>query len=127
MAVCILGFAFEMLIATLVYLFYLFTWAGWSAWMPQFLANEKHLGFQTTASYLAIWMFFAIFAYAVCGWLCDLFGRRYVIPAFVLPASILLVVVVLPACTDVSVRSAGDDAQGIGGLCRRKDLICRPV
>src|SRR5262249_5511205 len=26
------------------------------------------------------------------GWLCDLFGRRFVIPAFVLPASILLVV-----------------------------------
>jgi MFS family permease len=83
----------EMLIATLIYLFYLFTWAGWSAWMPQFLANEKHLGFQTAAGYLAIWMFFAIFAYAVCGWLCDLFGRRYVIPAFVLPASILLVVI----------------------------------
>jgi MFS family permease len=81
----------EMLIATLVYFFYIFTWAGWSAWMPQFLANEKHLGFQTTASYLSVWMFFAIFAYAVCGWLCDLFGRRYVIPAFVLPAAILLV------------------------------------
>jgi fucose permease len=83
----------EMLIATLVYFFYIFTWAGWSAWMPQFLANERHLGFQTAASYLSIWMFFAIFAYAVCGWLCDLFGRGRVIPAFVLPASILLIVV----------------------------------
>jgi len=82
----------EMLIATLLYLFYLFTWIGWSAWMPQFLANEKHLGFQATARYLAIWMFCAIFAYYLCGWLCDLFGRRYVIPAFVLPASVLLVV-----------------------------------
>ena len=82
----------DMLIATLVYFFYLFTWIGWSAWMPQFLANEKHLGFQTTATYLSIWMFVAIFAYYICGWLCDLFGRRYVIPAFVLPASILLVV-----------------------------------
>src|SRR3954454_305430 len=46
----------EMLTATLLYFFYLFTWIGWSAWMPQFLANEKHLGFQTTASYLSIWM-----------------------------------------------------------------------
>ena len=82
----------EMLIATLLYFFYLFTWIGWSAWMPQFLANEKHLGFQTTASYLSIWMFCAIFAYYLCGWLCDLFGRRYVIPSFVLPAAILLVV-----------------------------------
>jgi MFS family permease len=36
-------------------------------------------------------MFCAIFAYYLCGWLCDLFGRRYVIPAFVLPASILLI------------------------------------
>src|SRR5262249_16348521 len=43
----------EMLIATLIYFFYLFTWIGWSAWMPQFLANEKHLGFQATASYLS--------------------------------------------------------------------------
>jgi len=60
--------------------------------MPQFLANEKHLGFTTTASYLSIWMFCAIFAYYLCGWLCDLFGRRYVIPGFVLPASILLTV-----------------------------------
>jgi len=60
--------------------------------MPQFLANEKHLGFQTTASYLSIWMFCAIFAYYLCGWLCDLCGRRYVIPGFVLPASILLVI-----------------------------------
>jgi AAHS family cis,cis-muconate transporter-like MFS transporter len=81
-----------MLIASLVYFFYLFTWIGWSAWMPQFLANEKHLGFQITATYLSAWMFVAIFAYYFCGWLCDLFGRRYVIPAFVLPASILLVV-----------------------------------
>jgi MFS family permease len=80
-----------MLIATLVYFFYIFIWPGCSAWMPQFLANEKHLGFQTTASYLSVWMFFATFAYAVCGWLCDLFGRRYVIPAFVFPAAILLV------------------------------------
>jgi MFS family permease len=82
----------EMLIATLLYFFYLFTWFGWSAWMPQYLANEKHLGFQTTASYLSIWMGCAIFAYYLCGWLCDLFGRRYVIPSFVLPAAILLVV-----------------------------------
>jgi len=81
----------EMLIATLVYFFYLFTWIGWSAWMPQFLANEKHLGFQTTASYLSIWMFVAIIAYWVCGWLCDTFGRRYIIPAFVIPAAGLLV------------------------------------
>ncbi|MDB5409985.1 MAG: hypothetical protein JWL84_4897, partial [Rhodospirillales bacterium] len=83
----------EMLIASLIYFFYLFTWLGWSAWMPQFLANEKHLGFQTTASYLSIWMFVAIFAYWICGWLSDKFGRRYVIPAFVLPASVLLVVI----------------------------------
>jgi MFS family permease len=60
--------------------------------MPQYLANEKHLGFQTTATYLSIWMGCAIFAYYLCGWLCDLFGRRYVIPSFVLPAAILLVV-----------------------------------
>lgn len=82
----------EMLIAVLVYFFYLFTWVGWSAWMPFFLANEKHLGFQTATSYLWIWMAVAILAYYVCGWLCDLFGRRYVIPAFVIPAAILLVV-----------------------------------
>ena len=82
----------EMLTATLLYFFYLFTWFGWSAWMPQYLANEKHLGFQTTATYLSIWMGCAIFAYYLCGWLCDLFGRRYVIPSFVLPAAILLVV-----------------------------------
>jgi MFS family permease len=83
----------EMLIASLVYFFYLFTWIGWSAWMPFFLANEKHLGFQTTASFLSIWMFCAIFAYYLCGWLCDLFGRRYVIPAFVVPAAVLLVII----------------------------------
>ena len=82
----------EMLTATSLYFFYLFTWFGWSAWMPQYLANEKHLGFQMTASYLSIWMGCAIFAYYLCGWLCDLFGRRYVIPSFVLPAAILLVV-----------------------------------
>jgi len=81
----------EMLTATLLYFFYLFTWIGWSAWMPQYLANEKHLGFQTAASYLSIWMFCAIFAYYLCGWLSDLFGRRYVIPAFCIPAAILLV------------------------------------
>src|SRR5207248_2317579 len=37
-------------------------------------------------------MFCAIFAYYLCGWLSDLFGRRYVIPGFIVPASILLVV-----------------------------------
>jgi len=36
-------------------------------------------------------MFVAIFAYWICGWLCDLWGRRYVIPAFIIPASVLLV------------------------------------
>ena len=55
----------EMLIASLVYFFYLFTWLGWSAWMPFYLANEKHLGFQTMSTYLSIWMFVAIFAYLV--------------------------------------------------------------
>jgi len=82
----------EMLLATLIYFFYLFTWVGWSAWMPQFLANEKHLGFQTTASYLSVWMFVAIIAYWICGALCDRFGRRYVIPAFVVPAAFFLVI-----------------------------------
>jgi AAHS family cis,cis-muconate transporter-like MFS transporter len=82
----------EMVVATLVYLFYLFTWVGWSAWMPQFLATEKHLGFQTMATYLSIWMAAAILAYWICGWLCDQFGRRYVIPAFVVPAAVLLVI-----------------------------------
>jgi MFS family permease len=82
----------QMVLATVLYFCYLFTWIGWSAWMPQFLANEKQLGFQTTATYLAIWMFAAIFAYWFCGFLCDRFGRRYVIPAFVIPAAILLVV-----------------------------------
>ena len=81
----------DMLIASLCVFLYLFTWFGWAAWMPLFLANEKHLGFQTTATYLTIWMFFAIFAYWVCGALSDHFGRRYVIPAFVIPAAILLV------------------------------------
>ncbi len=82
----------EMLIATTLYFLYLFTWIGWSAWMPQFLANEKHLGFQTMGRYLSVWMGVAIFAYWICGWLCDRFGRRHIIPAFVIPASILLVV-----------------------------------
>jgi MFS family permease len=37
-------------------------------------------------------MFFAIFAYWICGYLCDLFGRRLIIPLFTVPAAILLVV-----------------------------------
>src|SRR5919199_1220708 len=82
----------EVVIGSLLVFFYLFTWVGWSAWMPQFLANEKQLGFQTAATYLSIWMFAAIFAYWFCGFLCDRFGRRYVIPAFVMPAAVLLVV-----------------------------------
>jgi MFS family permease len=81
----------QMLLATAVYFCYLFTWIGWSAWMPQFLASEKQLGFQTTAAYLSAWMFAAIFAYWICGFLCDRFGRRYVIPAFVIPSAALLV------------------------------------
>ena len=81
----------EMLIASLVYFFYLFTWIGWSAWMPFYLANEKHLGFPTMSKYLSAWMFCAIFAYWICGYLCDLYGRRWVIPAFAVPAAALLV------------------------------------
>ena len=82
----------EMLVGSLVYFFYLFTWIGWSAWMPQFLATEKKLGFQTALGYLSIWMFVAIFAYWACGWLSDRFGRRYVIPAFTVPAALLIAV-----------------------------------
>jgi MFS family permease len=82
----------EMLIASLIYFFYLFTWLGWSAWMPFYLSTEKHLGFQIMGSFLSVWMFCAIFAYWICGWLCDLFGRRWVIPTFAVPAAILLVV-----------------------------------
>jgi MFS family permease len=81
----------DMLIVILVNFFYIFTWSGWSAWMPQFLANEKHLGFHATASYLSIWMFVAIFAYCLCGWLSDVIGRRFAIPAFVVPSAVLLV------------------------------------
>jgi MFS family permease len=82
----------EMLVASLVYFFYLFTWIGWSAWMPQFLAVEKKIGFQTTVHYLSIWMFVAIFAYWICGWLSDQFGRRFIIPAFTIPAAVLIAV-----------------------------------
>jgi MFS family permease len=82
----------ESIIATLIYFLYLFTWIGWSAWMPFYLANERQLGFPTMATYLSVWMFFAIFAYWICGWLCDQYGRRYVIPAFAVPGAILLVV-----------------------------------
>ena len=81
----------ESVTATLIYFLYLFTWLGWSAWMPFYLANERHLGFPTMATYLSIWMFCAIFAYWMCGWLCDLFGRRWVIPAFTAPAAVLLI------------------------------------
>ncbi|GAC1320960.1 MAG: MFS transporter [Chloroflexota bacterium] len=80
----------EMIVGTLLNFFYLFTWAGWSAWMPQFLASEKKLGFQMAATYLTIWMAVAIAAYWLCGYLCDRFGRRIVIPLFVLPATALL-------------------------------------
>lgn len=82
----------EMVLGTLLYFLYLFTWGGWAAWMPDFLASEKHLGFKTAASYLSIWMFAAIFAYWFCGWLSDRCGRRYVIPAFVMPGAVLLIV-----------------------------------
>jgi MFS family permease len=82
----------EVVLGSLMVFFYLFTWVGWSTWMPQFLANEKQLGFQTAATYLSIWMFAAIFAYWLCGYLCDRFGRRYIIPAFVMPAAVLLMV-----------------------------------
>jgi MFS transporter, AAHS family, cis,cis-muconate transporter len=58
--------------------------------MPQFLATEKKLGFQTTVEYLSVWMFVAIFAYWICGWLSDQFGRRFVIPAFAVPAAALI-------------------------------------
>ena len=78
------------LVAALVYFFYLFTWIGWSAWIPQYLAVEKKLGFQTAMNYLSVWMFAAIFAYWVCGWLSDQFGRRFVIPVFAGPAAILI-------------------------------------
>jgi MFS family permease len=83
----------EMTIASLIYFFYLFTWIGWSFGMPFYLATERKLGFQTMASYLTIWMFFAIFAYWICGYLCDLFGRRLIIPLFAVPAAILLVAI----------------------------------
>jgi MFS family permease len=83
----------EMLIGTLINFFYLFTWLGWSTWLPQFLASEKKLGFQTAAIFLAIWMGVAIAAYWLCGYLCDRFGRRRVIPVFVIPAGILLLIV----------------------------------
>ena len=80
----------EMVIGILLYFFYLFTWIGWSAWMPQFLAVEKKLGIPTMLNYLSWWMAIAIIAYWLCGWLSDVFGRRWVIPAFVVPASVLL-------------------------------------
>jgi MFS family permease len=83
----------EMVIGALLFFFYLFTWIGWSAWMPQFLAVEKKLGLPTTLEYLSIWMAVAIAAYWICGYLCDKFGRRWVIPAFVVPASVLLWVI----------------------------------
>jgi MFS family permease len=82
----------EMTIASFVYFFYLFTWIGWSFGMPFYIATERKLGFPTMATYLTIWMFFAIFAYWLCGYLCDLFGRRLIIPLFTVPAAILLVV-----------------------------------
>lgn len=81
----------ESVIASLIYFFYLFTWVGWSAWMPFYLAKERSLGFPTMAVYLSWWMFIAIFAYWFCGYLCDILGRRLIIPLFAIPAAILLV------------------------------------
>jgi MFS family permease len=83
----------EMLIGTLINFFYLFTWLGWSTWISQFLTVEKKLGFTTATTFLLVWMALAIVAYWLCGWLCDRYGRRFVIPAFVVPAGILLIVI----------------------------------
>ena len=83
----------QMLVPSLVYFFYLFTWIGWSAWMPQLLAVEKKLGFQTAVGYLSVWMFVAIFAYWICGWLSDQFGRRFNIPLFAVPAAPLIALI----------------------------------
>jgi MFS family permease len=83
----------EMLIGCLNNFLYLWTWLGWSAWLPLFLANEKKLGFQTMTTYLTIWMAVAIAAYWLCGWLCDRYGRRFVIPCWVIPAGILLIAI----------------------------------
>ncbi len=54
--------------------------------------HREAFGLPAMSSYLSVWMFVAIFAYWLCGWLCDVVGRRYVIPAFTLPAAVLLVV-----------------------------------
>ena len=83
----------QMLLGTLINFCYLFTWLGWSTWLPQFLATEKQLGFQTAATFLTIWMAVAIAAYWLCGYLSDRYGRRFVIPTFVIPAGILLIVI----------------------------------
>src|SRR6185437_12070858 len=45
----------------------------------------------TMATYLSWWMFIAIFAYWFCGWLCDVLGRKLIIPLFAVPAAVLLV------------------------------------
>jgi len=48
----------------------------WSAWMPQFLANESISGFRQRRAIFRSGCSAAIFAYYLCGWLSDLFGRR---------------------------------------------------
>ena len=67
---------------------------GWDTHgLPVEIEVEKKLGFQTTVGYLSVWMFIAIFAYWICGWLSDQFGRRFVIPAFAVPAAALIVLI----------------------------------
>ncbi len=78
-------------IASLVYFFYLFTWIGWSAWIAVLSRHEASSASRHGHLSLDLDVLRDI-RLLVLRLAVRLYGRRWVIPAFAVPAGILLIV-----------------------------------
>lgn len=61
---------------------YLMAYPGFSAWQTAWLVNELKIEYVESTRWIAIWLFVSIFAYWICGWLANRFGKKIIIPIF---------------------------------------------
>jgi AAHS family cis,cis-muconate transporter-like MFS transporter len=61
---------------------YLGAYPSFSAWQTAWLVNEVKIPFTQSTNWIAIWLGVSVFAYWLCGWMANQFGKKIAIPLF---------------------------------------------
>lgn len=69
-------------LAFVIQTLYLLAYPSFSAWQTAWLVNELKIEYVQSTHWVATWLGVSVFAYWICGWLANRFGKKIIIPIF---------------------------------------------